>query len=53
MSKVYDYYINQQKYCEHKHPEYIPNEDDTNVSEQLICNDCGMDLDLPEPDDNY
>ncbi len=52
MSKIYDHHIDRQKYCEHKNTEYIPCEDDTNVSEQLICDDCGIDLDLPQPDDD-
>ena len=28
--------------CEHRHSEHIPQEDDTNVQEDVICLDCGM-----------
>ena len=28
--------------CEHRHSEHIPQEDDTNVREDVICLDCGM-----------
>ena len=52
MSKVYDYHIDRQKACEHINTEWIPAEPDVNVSEQLICDDCGMDLDLPQEGDN-
>ena len=30
--------------CEHRHSEHIPQEDDTNVREDVICLDCGMSI---------
>ena len=30
--------------CEHKNTEYIPQEDDTNVREDVICVDCGRSI---------
>ena len=53
MSKVYEYFLDKQKHCQHLDTEYIPSEPEINVGEGLICNECGMDLPLPEPDDNY
>ena len=38
--------------CEHINTEYIPREDDVNVQENYICLDCGINLPIPEPDDN-
>ena len=32
--------------CEHINTEYIPEEEDTNVRENLICLDCGKNLPL-------
>ena len=32
--------------CLHKNQEYIPPEEDTNVVENLICIDCGINLPL-------
>ena len=43
MSKIYDYHIDRQKSCQHN-----------NIFHQKAeCDDCGQELDLPEPDDNY
>ena len=53
MSKVYEYHIDRQKVCPHIKAEYIPPEPDVNVSEGLICEDCGIDLPLPSPDDLF
>ena len=36
--------------CEHDNTEYIPYESDTNVQENYICLDCGINLPLPEED---
>ena len=52
MSKVYEYFLDKQKYCQHLDIEYIPSEPEVNVGEGLICNECGMDLPLPQPGDN-
>ena len=32
------------KHCEHKNTEYIPEEWDLGVSEDLICEDCGKSI---------
>ena len=32
--------------CEHKNTEYIPEEPDVNVAEDLICLDCGKSLEI-------
>ena len=53
MSKVHEYFIDKQKYCQHLDIEYIPPEPEVNVGEGAICSECGMDLPLPQPDDNY
>ena len=37
--------------CKHIHTEYQAEELDTNTKEHFICLDCGVDLDMPEP--NY
>tara|TARA_R100001082_G_C4341330_1_gene150275 strand:- start:239 stop:421 length:183 start_codon:yes stop_codon:yes gene_type:complete len=39
--------------CLHINKEYQPAEPEVNAPESLTCEDCGADLDLPEPDDNY
>jgi len=36
--------------CEHLNKHYQPEEKDTNVGESYTCEDCGADLDIPEPD---
>ena len=36
--------------CEHDNTEYIPYESYTNVQENYICLDCGINLPLPEED---
>ena len=36
--------------CEHLNKHYQPEEKDTNVGESYTCEDCGADLDMPEPD---
>ncbi len=36
--------------CEHLDKHYQPEEKDTNVGESYTCEDCGADLDMPEPD---
>lgn len=36
--------------CEHTNLEYQPEEKDTNTPESLTCEDCGKDIDIPEPD---
>ena len=30
--------------CEHKNTEYIPQERDTNIKEDVICLDCGISI---------
>ena len=35
-----------------KNTEYQPAESDTNVSESYTCEDCGIDLPLPEPNED-
>ena len=37
--------------CEHNNTEYIPYEIDTNVAENYVCLDCGMNLPFPERED--
>ena len=39
--------------CEHQNTEWIPPEKDTNVIENYICIDCGVNLPLPREDDDY
>ena len=53
MSKVYDYYMDRQKVCPHNRTEYIPPEPEVNVSEALVCEDCGIDLPLQKPEDIF
>ena len=36
--------------CEHTNRHYQPAEEDTNVHESYTCDDCGEELDIPEPD---
>ena len=36
--------------CEHINRHYQPREYDTNVAESYTCEDCGAELDIPEPD---
>ena len=36
--------------CEHINKTYQAEERDTNVPESYTCNDCGEELDIPEPD---
>ena len=36
--------------CEHKKKTYQAKEEDTNVPETYTCDDCGKDIDMPEPD---
>jgi len=37
--------------CEHNKTEYIPYESDTNVAENYICLDCGINLPIPEEEE--
>ena len=37
--------------CEHKNTEYIPEEQDINVREDLICLDCGVSLEIYKSDE--
>ena len=37
--------------CKHNNTEYIPYERDTNVAENYVCLDCGMNLPFPERED--
>ena len=53
MSKVYDYYMDRQKACPHNRTEYIPPEPEINVSEALVCEDCGIDLPFQKPEDIF
>tara|TARA_R100001594_G_scaffold145344_1_gene195422 strand:- start:2805 stop:2963 length:159 start_codon:yes stop_codon:yes gene_type:complete len=39
--------------CSHTNTEYIPQELDTNIVEGITCLDCGLDLPLPQEDDNF
>ena len=41
-----------QECCEHLNKHYQPEEKDTNVGESYTCEDCGADLDIPEPDED-
>jgi predicted SprT family Zn-dependent metalloprotease len=43
---------NTEEKCEHKNPFYQPREFDTNIAESYYCDDCGKELDLPEPDED-
>ena len=52
MSKIYDYHIDRQKSCQHENTFYQKAEPDINVHEFLMCDDCGLELDLTQPDDN-
>ena len=36
--------------CEHKNRHYQPEEYDTNIPESYNCEDCGAELEIPEPD---
>ena len=36
--------------CQHQNRHYQPEEYDTNVAESYSCEDCGAELDIPEPD---
>ena len=38
--------------CEHENKTYQAEEKDTNVGESYTCEDCGADLDIPEPDED-
>ncbi len=38
--------------CEHENKTYQAEEKDTNVPESYICDDCGRELELPEPDED-
>lgn len=40
----------QEKACPHDSQYYQPEEKENNVPESLWCEDCGKDLDIPEPD---
>ena len=35
--------------CRHENTEYQPAESDTNIPESYTCEDCGIDMPLPEP----
>tara|TARA_R110000823_G_scaffold105127_1_gene223476 strand:+ start:190 stop:378 length:189 start_codon:yes stop_codon:yes gene_type:complete len=39
-----------QTICKHKNKTYQANEPDVNVKESYSCDDCGIELPLPEPD---
>ena len=36
--------------CEHRNRHYQPKEYDTTVPESYCCEDCGAELEVPEPD---
>ena len=36
--------------CEHRNRHYQPKEYDTNIPESYNCEDCGAELEIPEPD---
>jgi len=38
--------------CKHENTEYQPAEPDNNVHESYNCEDCGIDLPIPEPDED-
>lgn len=38
--------------CDHENKTYQPREWDTNVPESYSCDECGEELDLPEPDED-
>ena len=40
----------EQEYCEHENKTYQQEELENNVPESYTCDDCGKDLDIPEPD---
>ena len=42
--------ITEQELCEHKNQNYQPYEPDTGLYESYSCDDCGKELDIPEPD---
>mgnify|MGYP001398180775 CR=1 FL=1 len=44
MNEVY------QAECEHENKTYQAHEPDVNVPESYSCDDCGKELDIPEPD---
>jgi len=39
-----------QAHCEHDHTTYQEEELGTHTPRSLTCNDCGKELDIPEPD---
>tara|TARA_R110000824_G_scaffold368282_1_gene557576 strand:- start:430 stop:765 length:336 start_codon:yes stop_codon:yes gene_type:complete len=38
--------------CKHENPEYQPAEPENNIHESYNCEDCGIELPLPEPDED-
>ena len=38
------------EYCEHENKTFQPDELEHNVPESYTCDDCGKDLNIPEPD---
>jgi cellulose biosynthesis protein BcsQ len=40
------------KFCKHENTEYQPAEPDNNIHESYTCENCGIDLPLPEPDED-
>ena len=42
----------EEELCEHKNPMYQPRESDTGLYESYTCDDCGIELDIPEPDED-
>ena len=38
------------KDCPHRSRIYQPEEPDTNIKESYTCDDCGAELEIPEPD---
>ena len=40
------------KFCKHENTEYQPAEWDTNVHESYNCEDCGIELPMPEIDED-
>ena len=42
----------EQDLCEHENKTYQPYEYDTNIGESYSCDDCGTELDIPEPDED-
>ena len=37
---------------EHKNAEYVPEDQECGITENMFCLDCGKQLDIPEPDED-